>query len=480
MTGLASIEANGLDAWVQELSGRDLPVLSQSVQRICRLTEEAATSAGDLAAAVLQDAAMTSDVLKVANSAFYNTTGRRIGTISRAVVLLGFRSVRSICVSLAVLDTLLTSGRHVRVAVLLRQSLAAAVMARNLARRFRVVNAEDVFIATLLRNLGELAFWCYAGPRPAAAMETAMDAGRPVAVAQREVVGFTFRELATRLAGEWALSELLQRTLENKGAEEPQVQVVELGHQLEAAVRRTGWRGQGTQSPLQVLAEHIKADNAELQQLLTTLRDEVEQALRAFGLHDVQPVESREQPQREREREATIRIHHPAPMVQLQVLRELSAVAREEPDCALVLEMALEGVVRGVGMDRAVLTLKRATDKRPITYALGDDDKLMSKLLTQELVFRRHPLVQHLQAKPRPLWCEGVSAAEAARLRLADLTDGGVVADFFIAPVVLGECGHGLLYADRAASKRFLDHDSFEAFCMFADQAGLALARCRD
>lgn len=51
--------------------------------------------AADLAEVVLKDHAMTMKVLRIANSARYAVAGNRITTVSRAVVLMGFESVRA-------------------------------------------------------------------------------------------------------------------------------------------------------------------------------------------------------------------------------------------------------------------------------------------------------------------------------------------------------------------------------------------------
>jgi len=47
---------------------------------------------------------MTARLLRVANSPMYNLSGRAISTVSRAVVMLGFDAVRSLCLSIAVVE----------------------------------------------------------------------------------------------------------------------------------------------------------------------------------------------------------------------------------------------------------------------------------------------------------------------------------------------------------------------------------------
>ena len=56
--------------------------------------------------------AMTARLLKMANSVFYNPGGIRISTVSRAIVILGFNTVRNIALSISLVETMLSGSRH--------------------------------------------------------------------------------------------------------------------------------------------------------------------------------------------------------------------------------------------------------------------------------------------------------------------------------------------------------------------------------
>jgi HD-like signal output (HDOD) protein len=84
-----------------------MPVLAETVQQLCQTSDNDDASNGDLVSVVLRDPAMTSGVLKIANSAYYNSGRAEITTLCRAIVLLGFRAIRSIGLSLTVINNLL-------------------------------------------------------------------------------------------------------------------------------------------------------------------------------------------------------------------------------------------------------------------------------------------------------------------------------------------------------------------------------------
>ena len=80
---------------------KTLPVIAIRIQEVAT---DAGASANQLAEVVAQDQATSAKVLSLANSAFYGFS-RKISTIRQAVVVLGFDTIRSLALSVAVYDT---------------------------------------------------------------------------------------------------------------------------------------------------------------------------------------------------------------------------------------------------------------------------------------------------------------------------------------------------------------------------------------
>ena len=76
---------------------KNLPTLPIIVGRILEVADDTGASANELAEIVSKDMSVSAKVLNLANSAFYGFS-RRITTIPQAVVMLGFDTVRSLCV----------------------------------------------------------------------------------------------------------------------------------------------------------------------------------------------------------------------------------------------------------------------------------------------------------------------------------------------------------------------------------------------
>jgi len=163
----------------------------------------------------------------------------------------------------------------------------------------------------------------------------------------------------------------------------------------------------------------------------------------------------------------------PDPMLQLRILRELAALLDERPNVVLMLEMVLEGLHRGVGMDRALFALL-SPDRRLLRakHAVGVETETLRRAFSFPL------------SEPNAI----VSALEGGRAVLVDPAEGEGPSltpellavtggcPFCAAPLRVGRRAIGLLYADRRPSGRPIDAESFASFRQFSQQANLGLA----
>ena len=65
---------NSTQAWVTYLSKVELPVLANTRRRIGELTDSSNSTVNELANVILNDAQLTSQVLRLSNTVFYNQT----------------------------------------------------------------------------------------------------------------------------------------------------------------------------------------------------------------------------------------------------------------------------------------------------------------------------------------------------------------------------------------------------------------------
>src|ERR671916_662960 len=106
---------------------------------------------------VTHDPALVTRILKVVNSAFYGLPGQ-IGSIERAIVLLGLNAVKNIAVAASLgqlfRGTKLCDGFTAK--DLWTHCIAVGVAARELAKQMKLPIADEAFLAGMIHDVGIL------------------------------------------------------------------------------------------------------------------------------------------------------------------------------------------------------------------------------------------------------------------------------------------------------------------------------------
>ena len=482
--GKQRTDPRSLSAWVQKLGESGMPVFAHTARDISHISDSRDSSAAELARVVLQDAAMTAKLLRVANSPVFNPMGKSISTVSRAVVVLGFQEVRAICLSIAVVESMLKGKQKERVIEEMARSFHAAVQARSFAKKRKDKSPEEVFIATLLYHLGDMAFWAFAG-ESAGELDSALRQrpGQTPDSVQREVLGFVFRDLTLGLSKEWKLGELLEQSLQGKTDKNPRAGNVALGYEVAVAAEK-GWKSPEVTQLVGRIAENLYLPVEQVSKMIKANAEEAADTAAFYGADKASnliPVPGSKSETAEAEdtlaESAVAEFTEPDPMLQLQILRELSTLMESKPDFNSVLEMVLEGMYRGIGMDRTLFAL-RSPDNRFLMgrYALGNDNEALRRQFQFETVDGKPNLFSRVIETRQGIWL-----AENNRVDLQPLITDQVVAvssgaEFYVTPIEIHNKVIGLFYADRQPSGRALDEEGFNSFKHFAQQGNLALA----
>lgn len=474
--------SRSLNAWVKKLSEEEMPIFAQTVGEINRILANEEYSSLSLSRIILQDPSMTAKVVKLANSVFYNPGGTPISTVSRAVVVLGFNAVQAICISIMVIETMVKGRAKERVMRELARSIHAATQARALYPGGKDAASEEVFVATLLCNLGQMAFWCFSGDQGVLLDQALRASPGDQGEIEKEVLGFKLNNLTMALAEEWHLSPLVADALQGKAAKDPRSKYIDLGQRIAREVEN-GWTGPAIKALTQEAARLTGKQPQDVGEMLQAQsREAVERAKSMGASHAAKliPVPGSEPEEGESSLEG---IDVPAwcepdPMLQLKILREITMTLASRPELNVLLEMVLEGIHRGVGMDRTILAL--ITPRRNLLKAklvLGANRLKLQDRFQFELGVKPVNFFGRLMEGRDAVW---VSTYDDPALK--GLMFGGIFelierAHFFAQPVLFGGNPIGMFYADRHPSERKLDTESFESFKLFVQQANLGLSQ---
>ncbi len=189
---------SALDELLSEISElRPLPAVAA---RAIGLAESDQFSAHELAQAISADQALSSKMLRLANSAYYGFP-RRITTVRDAVILLGFRAVRSATLAACVIDTL-PGNRKLDRNAFWQFAVTVGMLAEVLANATGQ-HDDEAFTAGVLHNIGRLALSQHRPEELERARALAAEHGVPVIEAERDIFGFTDAELGGGMALMW-------------------------------------------------------------------------------------------------------------------------------------------------------------------------------------------------------------------------------------------------------------------------------------
>jgi eukaryotic-like serine/threonine-protein kinase len=205
--------ATALDRLVNKISqDADFPAMSAQIMRVYELAGGENESVHRLTDEILKDVALTNKLLRIVNSAQYAGRSGKIGTVSRAISLLGFSAVRNIALSLVLLEHMGNHGHARRLRQEFQRALFAATLAAELSPAG--IESEEVFLGALLQGLGRMLVACYF-PEEAVAIEarTAGEWARESTVVM-QVLGVGYDRLGVTVARSWGLPDHTLRMME--------------------------------------------------------------------------------------------------------------------------------------------------------------------------------------------------------------------------------------------------------------------------
>jgi len=204
-----------LFALKKQLKGaNDLPVLSRTVNVVQKHSSAAKTNVNTLTNDILDDFALSNKLLKIVNTAYYSSShkGGKISTITRAIFVLGFEAVQNAAISLMMLEDLENQSLATDVKDSAIISLMSGNIARDLAGRIGIRNAEEAFVCTMFHDLGKMMAAFYL-PEQSSRIRNAVKGGKEEASASFSELGLSFEELGSLMGKEWHFSDSILNSM---------------------------------------------------------------------------------------------------------------------------------------------------------------------------------------------------------------------------------------------------------------------------
>ena len=192
----------------------DLPTLPSVAISIMNTLLDDDSSAQDVAEIVEADHSLTTKVLMIANSAFFGIP-REVSTVRQAIVSLGFNRLKSVVLSLTVMDTVdaMAEGSGLNPQTFWEHSLMCAICAEDLAAKLNAEFAEEIFVAGLLHDIGKLVLSRHAPEAFGQVTETIEKRGVGSVEAERSVLDMDHTQVGEYLMDQWQFPSRLRESV---------------------------------------------------------------------------------------------------------------------------------------------------------------------------------------------------------------------------------------------------------------------------
>lgn len=214
----------GVGQWAAFFETQDLPVMKRSKTMLGTLEEAEGEllAPKELSAIVLQDPLLCLRLLREAERTKTHHLAHETTTALAAIMQLGVDEFRSL---------LLASAEIEEANAGLQEIEARATVASHVAQRWAGarmdLNPEEVAVASLLVDTGELLLWVYEPELPLAAKEALLSGrAKRSSQAQMQACGFDFKQLTMRCAELWKLPLLVIQLL--RGVDSPRANLTRI------------------------------------------------------------------------------------------------------------------------------------------------------------------------------------------------------------------------------------------------------------
>ncbi len=186
---------------IREIS--HIATLPEITLKIIKLVEDPSSTAQDLHNVIAKDPALCTRILKVVNSAFYGLPGQ-IGSINRAIVLLGLNAVKNIAIA-ASLAKLFKGGQLTptfSAKDLWTHSVAVAAGTKSIAHAMKLGLADEAFLAGLIHDVGVMVEMQFDRNKLADVLDRVAQ-GTPMLEAEDAIFHANHQDFGMALADKW-------------------------------------------------------------------------------------------------------------------------------------------------------------------------------------------------------------------------------------------------------------------------------------
>ncbi len=515
----------------------DMPIFSASVNRIRMMSASEETEVTELANEIGKDANLTTKLLRVANSPYYARNNMKVGVASRAVVMLGFETVRNITLAMKVIDSFQFKHPQINMNSLLVKSYLSAGFVREVAIKSESADAEESYTCGLLHNLGEIVV-AVTLPDDYLKMQALIDEKKcSWDEAQRVVLGMETKDIAQEVLKKWQFPGQVIQTVSDfkrtgKGAVRNKQQLtcalasygshimdclytpntagnVDYQKLLMDLQEVSGLRGDLISQCLSAsfkmscdLAEQYGLDKRLLRPKIVGSDDDARnKTARTFAYlvnsssssdaadasdPSLEPAfggktndddgDNADGADGAAPRSPAAKIVRGDTSVLVNVLHDITMMITQRTDVNMIFSKILEGMQRGVGFDHAMLCLLTPDRTRyKARFAVGPKAEALKRYFTSD-VNPKTDLFSRVTLDGDETLVKNVNDEHWRCLIKGNFSEHVAATTFVTAAIKLGDKSIGFFYADNSLSNTEITPELYRGFIQLVSQARIALS----
>jgi putative nucleotidyltransferase with HDIG domain len=464
----------------------NLPVLPELFYQVVEASSNPETPVSEVSHLILQDQVLTGRVLRIANSAYY-AMPERISTVTRAVMVLGFISLRNFLTAITVVDTLNSDAfKGGLFETFWIHALACSVSASSLADRLKMNHREEAMIAGLVHDCGKL-FLDHHFPEAYRAVIEKMRQGKDVLAAERDVFGLTHVEVGEKIAQRWALPPSIVEAIRNHHHFSKSPKNLSLADIIYVADRfaietiphdwadRIQWipSGNNTKEPIKKICLEVGLSPHAFQEIIEEARENIERTAEDLNLKFLNPsVEPILDPSPE-----LFRLHREIERKerQLAMVNEISTFIMENPRPEDLIQVVAEAIHRGIGFNRTLLFLLNSA-RNTIRGRLGLGHDVPPFLRTIHVPVGSEGLMGKTIREKRALNVLDAESRSDNDLPPLEVPALHQIKAFALVPFIAGTEVIGLVMVDNAVTREVIRDQEVDLIKSFLTLAGVYLA----
>ena len=205
---------NNIESIIKKIDG--LKPIPQVASKVMSIAEDPESSMSDLSEVIIYDTAVTANLLKVANSAYFGLS-EKVDSVHQAIVLMGMDQVSNLVLLSAGSENLKDAqeGYDLETGELWKYSVSSALIARELAEEKGAKETHLIFTAALIKDIGKTILNQYVKDSFDNINALVTEQNYTFREAEKEVIGIDHAELGGRVAENWNFSPMMVEIIRN-------------------------------------------------------------------------------------------------------------------------------------------------------------------------------------------------------------------------------------------------------------------------